>query len=405
MAIVTKTIHPLPFENLDPNRFEDLVRQLAYDFRDWISLEATGRSGSDSGYDIRGLERIGSHVDRPAPLDTDGIEDEDELTDPNEDRLWLVQCKREKEIGPSKLGRYIDAISSEEKKRIYGLIVVASCDISKKARDVFLAKCREAGISECYIWSRAELEDMLFQPKNDGLLFAYFGISLTLRRRSVINNLRSKLSIKRKLIRTFGNGKYISRSALFLNPEDTDYPYSTDGQDYRDLSWKVRRLTEYHPLGIWFEAKRYAAFLDEDRIHWDMADVFNEDTEIWQNPWASEEEEKEHSRLRMEINEIVRQFPQQCRAFIVVEGLVKFEDILEVDKDGDSIFHDPIIYVNCNKDGIPCISTHAVLRSESVYGERRDSEPLKEIVPSAKIHLPDIVTNRIEKFPSQYRKT
>jgi len=34
-----------------------MVRQLAYDFRDWASLEAIGRSGSDEGTDIRGLER------------------------------------------------------------------------------------------------------------------------------------------------------------------------------------------------------------------------------------------------------------------------------------------------------------------------------------------------------------
>jgi hypothetical protein len=52
----TRTLNPLPFGDLEPHRFEDLIRQLAYDLRRWTSLEATGRSGSDEGIDIRGTE-------------------------------------------------------------------------------------------------------------------------------------------------------------------------------------------------------------------------------------------------------------------------------------------------------------------------------------------------------------
>jgi hypothetical protein len=52
----TRTLNPLPFDALEPKRFEDLVRQLAYDFLQWRMLEATGRSGSDDGYDARGYE-------------------------------------------------------------------------------------------------------------------------------------------------------------------------------------------------------------------------------------------------------------------------------------------------------------------------------------------------------------
>jgi hypothetical protein len=49
MAQTSRTLNPLPFRDLEPHRFEDLVRQLAYEFRDWRSIEATGRSGSDEG--------------------------------------------------------------------------------------------------------------------------------------------------------------------------------------------------------------------------------------------------------------------------------------------------------------------------------------------------------------------
>ena len=49
MAKVSKTIGPLHFEDLEPHRFEDLVRQLIYDFRSWKAIEATGRVGLDEG--------------------------------------------------------------------------------------------------------------------------------------------------------------------------------------------------------------------------------------------------------------------------------------------------------------------------------------------------------------------
>jgi hypothetical protein len=54
MPKITCTIGPFHFEDSDPKRFEDLIRALANDFKDWQSIEATGRSGSDDGIDIRG---------------------------------------------------------------------------------------------------------------------------------------------------------------------------------------------------------------------------------------------------------------------------------------------------------------------------------------------------------------
>lgn len=54
--MVTRTINPIHFEDLEPHRFEDLIRQLMYDFKDWKSIEATGKLGSDDGIDILAIE-------------------------------------------------------------------------------------------------------------------------------------------------------------------------------------------------------------------------------------------------------------------------------------------------------------------------------------------------------------
>src|SRR5262249_59580894 len=41
----TLTTGPLHLEDLEPHRFEDLVRRLIYDFRSWRQLEAIGPGG------------------------------------------------------------------------------------------------------------------------------------------------------------------------------------------------------------------------------------------------------------------------------------------------------------------------------------------------------------------------
>src|ERR1700738_5104043 len=103
---ITKTLGPLHFEDLEPKRFEDLVRELIYDFKDWQSIEATGRGGSDDGFDIRAYERATS----PDSSERDEAEpgEDDEAPHPMEGNLWMFQCKREAEIGPSKVAQIID---------------------------------------------------------------------------------------------------------------------------------------------------------------------------------------------------------------------------------------------------------------------------------------------------------
>ena len=81
------------------------MRQLIYDFRTWRSLEATGRSGSDDGFDARAFETILETQDELNQDDDETIE-----AVKSEDRVWLVQCKREKSINPKKLLSYLTNI-------------------------------------------------------------------------------------------------------------------------------------------------------------------------------------------------------------------------------------------------------------------------------------------------------
>jgi len=59
-----------------------LVRELNYDFRDWQSIEATGKGGDDDGFDIRAYERT----------TTTTVDDEgNEVLHPMDGNVWMIQ--------------------------------------------------------------------------------------------------------------------------------------------------------------------------------------------------------------------------------------------------------------------------------------------------------------------------
>jgi len=236
----TRTLGPLHLEDLEPHRFEDLIRQLIYDFRSWRALEATGRAGSDDGFDARAWEIV------PSAAASDDTDDDDERIN---DRQWLVQCKRERSITPKKLGDFIEAIPAEERAGLYGMIFAAACDFSKTSRDLFREKARELGFSEAYLWGKGEIEDFLFQPKNDHLLFAYFGISLQARRRSIRSDVRARLAAKRKVKRLASD----SRHVLVRDVGDDRYPYLDDDEskDREDRGrWRVYEFAGCNSDGV-----------------------------------------------------------------------------------------------------------------------------------------------------------
>jgi hypothetical protein len=264
-ATPTRTYNPLPFTDLEPKRFEDLVRQLVYDFRLWRRLEATGRSGSDDGFDARGLEIVEA-------LEVTSAEDQDEPEETTAvsapDRLWLIQCKRERTITPAKLKGYLGQISFAPEEKLHGIIFAAACDFSKASRDAFYTWCRDQGISEAVIWGKGELEDQLYQPKNDNLLFAYFGISLTIRRRSQATQIRAEIATKRRLKKTV---LLSSADVLVRDPLAEEYPRVKEGK--RPTKWGVYAPETLSHHGLEMNISWFYAFLDPDTGEWDAADA------------------------------------------------------------------------------------------------------------------------------------
>jgi hypothetical protein len=103
-------------------------------------------------------DRTNTPVDGPSE---DNPDDESATTD----RIWLIQCKREKTITPKKLAAYLDDIPASDLQTPYGIVFAASCEFSKAAKDIFRSRTRDLGLAEAHLLGKGELEDMLYQPK------------------------------------------------------------------------------------------------------------------------------------------------------------------------------------------------------------------------------------------------
>jgi len=352
MPTTTRTLNPLPFDSLEPKRFEDLVRQLAYDFRRWRMLEATGRAGSDDGYDARGFEITDGAADDPQ--EPRGIDDEVVLPEPTTDNLWLLPCKRERVITPGKMKLHLSEIPDAEAGKVYGVIFAAACDFSKKTRDVAFSWGRDHSISEIHIWGKAEVEDQLFQPKNDHLLFAYFGISLQIRRRSMRAALRARLTMKQKVMRHLGDGWHNHKIILLRDPEDERYPNIDDGKDPAHRGWHVAEFSGNHLDCIKLNWRRFFAYFAEDGKHWDFANAYNDSGLVGlQDPWLSEDDSERLGNLRLQIQTFWQEkISEDQRAHFKLECFIRYDDIIEIDERGDDIAGFPHVFVSL-KSGRP----------------------------------------------------
>lgn len=391
MTNTTRTLNPLPFNDLEPHRFEDLVRQLAYDFRIWRLLEPTGRLGADDGYDARGYEI----VNEQAPEQDEEEDQEDASQKTASDRLWQIQCKREKTITPAKLGNYLDEMIPKGADVPHGVIFAAPCDFSKQTRDLFQQKLRTLGVQEFYMWGRADLEDMLILPKNDHLLFAYFGISLVIRRRTIKSEIRALLAIKRKAVKYLGSIEARSHtSVLVRDVTDKTYPYVGKGgfKTFRKKPrWKKYYFVGHNYNGIRLLTRKYYAYMETDDESgdlrkWDYSEEINmalEHDDFWNN-------DKNDGDINYRGHMFMQTSEKKNRAYYETEAVIPYDRIVEIDNIGDPIAKCPHIFVEI-KNGSWFAYGNCHLRPDDNWGQT---------VPISKEHE----KLRIKHFPKHFPK-
>lgn len=357
MARATQTINPLHFEDLEPHRFEDLVRQLIYDFRDWAMLEALGRSGADDGIDIRGIEAIDE------PIEFENTELEEESTslivahnESREEKVWFIQCKRYSKLTPKQIEEIVESNLSGQQNHPYGYILVAACDFSLSARNKFQKAIAKNGIQEAYLIGKAELEDMLFRPSNDHLLFAYFGISLQIRRRSSRTRLRSNIALKRAIIKYLGElhgrpDKYV----LIRDSEDKDYPYIKNREEFwTHPQWRYWQFAGHRPPDhITLVKRKCYAYFNFETEEWDA--LLDYDTEHLQSDlFDMPERFPAMETLSNEYYDIwFYELPKRCRAWYYEFATIPYDRIVALDDLGDAYNKGPHLFVNFRAPGNP----------------------------------------------------
>lgn len=342
----TRTYAPLQFEALEPHRFEDLVRDLIYDYRDWQTIEATGRSGGDDGYDIRAFEKR---------LERVSLDDDAETTDDQSPALegnrWMIQCKREKELGPTRVKAIIeDAVRKDDPP--YGYILAAPATFSKKAYDAFRTALVERGVQEFHLFGRAELEDMLYMPKNDRILFAFFGVSFASRKRTRVSEIRSTVNNKNKLFSILDaepNNPDLSRNVLVRDVKDTHYP---DKEEYSDFDekphWKEYIATRFYPEGVRFSIREHFAYIDLEKKEWDVSPAFDL---VYRQFSQDDDKHKERFELRQNAQSFWERLPKDNQAKFFVDGIILYSNFLLIDKQGDSLYPCPHLFVDFAKRG------------------------------------------------------
>jgi hypothetical protein len=368
---ITKTLGPIHFEDLDPHRFEDLVRELAYDFKDWQSIEATGRGGSDDGFDIRGFERPGN-----VGIENDEGDSSEEEIHPMEGRLWMFQCKREKEIGPAKVASIIsETINS--KNPPHGYVLAAPANFSKSSYDRFREELRKRGVMEFYLWSRAALEDMLHLPKNDHILFTFFGISLVSRRRSRATEIRAVVSKKNKLLKILGENPG-HQQVLLRDTQDLHYPYKAKYKDFKERPrWREFPVVEMDPLGLILQIAKYYAYRDPIKKEWDFTKAVN----LVHRQVDDEDGRKDHE-LRENVEGYWELFPQSNQAKYVFNSLLRFDSIAVIDNEGDSLYKFPHIYADFEGDRGPFAGFYEYFEISEYNHKYLDGMKRAKIFPS-----------------------
>ena len=295
-----------------------------------------------------------------------------------------------KSLTPKRIQKIVEESLAGAAKPPYGFVLGAACDVSKAARDVFRGAMVAKGIHEFFIWAKGELEDMLFQPKNDHLLFAYFNLSLQPRRRSLAASLRAEIARKKQLESLMTEPGAFGTLILLRDPTDDRYPIMPKGNDVPPR-WILCRALDLKQPGhlkvLWHE---YLAATTPDCTGWDILP----ETDVAKamalselrskGAWDVDARDKERDTAHDFWTEYI---PEEDRAYLKRFRAVPIGRILAVDPLGDGYYPIPHLLIEFDRNNSPFSSAgwHSLERA----GSRGGNMPLR---PSDK--------SRVQIFPN-----
>jgi len=304
----TKTTNRIHFEDLSPDRFEDLCLSMIYRMNRWNKIQHYGRTGKDDGIDIYC----------------------EELLENGSIRKWIIQCKRYKSIDRKNLKIIVEDAA---KKAVPDyLLLIISCDVSKAMNEYFVDEANKSGIKNVVIWSSSIIEAELYEKHHD-LLFAFFDINLSNKTTTRISTIRRNISLKKKMYNDLTQridttkkkwhcyDKFKHSNLLIRSIDDTKYPEN------------VPNSFGHYP---WYKVEPYDFYYNGLEVITSIRSVKINTEGKWHLKSYEEEDDE---------NYVTRK--------VIVLGRIPYELIVDYDVDGDEYYNYPHLFCDFRNNGLP----------------------------------------------------
>jgi hypothetical protein len=331
MAKPTRTTNRIHFTDLNDQRFEDLCMQVVYRLHKWEKIDHDGRSGGDDGVDIRAAERLDNGLQRD----------------------WFVQCRCYQRVAAAELKKAVNDTLEKVETPPEVLLVVVGCDVSLRARSAYEKYARHKGIISPYIWSASILEAKLYSDFPD-LLFAFFGISLAQRERSVEANVRRNLTMKRRLTRILQHSNDVSLPLIIRSIDDEMYPdVDANPPMGRMSSWVHLEFYGFYHNGIEVALRTTRivyvimerSFAPWWKSRWAIVD-FDEESIKWVGDGQGDEG---YGYKFYDCIDETRYTIREARCL----GRIPYRNIIDCDEEGDEYYSEPHLYCRFADEGQP----------------------------------------------------
>ena len=169
---------------------------------------------------------------------------------------------------------------------------------------------------------------------------------------------------------------------LIRDSNDTHYPYASKYPDFASKRrWREYITRGHRPDGVRFQARQHFAYIDREKKEWDSF----EKVDLLPREVPERERADGPDELTERVQDFWEHLPLWHQAKELLDGFVRYADIDLVDKDGDSQFRMPHLYVEFGERG----PFAGLWRSFELAGTR------------GVITLPDGEYTRVQKFPTE----
>ncbi len=252
---------------------------------------------------------------------------------------------------------------------------------------------------------------MLYQPKNDRVLFAFFGVSLTSRKRSRVTEIRATVASKNKLYRIFGGGNEFTENVLMRDTNDAFYPRSEKYSDFdKKPRWKEFVACAHYPEGILFHIREHFAFVDRRKREWDFIPMVN----LVYRSVRDDKDEMEAAERHTRARDFWEHLPLENQGKYIIDGAILYSDFDLIDKEGDAKYKMPHLFVDFGTSGPFAGCRTFIARNADEYITLDDYKQISlfpknpprprfaKVYKDAQLQIPEYLVHRLQNGQHTY---